>query len=141
MQLTRLVYASKHKGLSAETVNQILQKSRANNVRDQITGALIMDERLFMQLIEGNRLEISRCIMRIMQDRNHYDLRIISCRDVGQRLFQEWNMHLIEVSRIKAEIMANYSVNGSFNPGAMSEFAIEDMCRTLAVGKWGAEAA
>lgn len=141
MQLTRLVYTSKHKGLTPEAIDKILQRSRANNVRDLVTGALIVGDRHFMQLIEGSRLEISRCFMRIMQDRNHYDIQVISCGDVGQRLFQEWSMHMIKASRIKQEIMSGYSINGSFNPALMSEFAIEDLCRTLAKGNWEADAA
>ena len=141
MQLTRLIYTSKHKGLSAETVDRILQKSRANNVRDLVTGALIVGENHFMQLIEGSRLEIGRCFMRIMHDKHHHDIQVISCGDVAQRLFQEWNMHLIKTSRIKEEILSAYKINGAFNASAMSEFAIEDLCRTLSGGNWDCEAA
>lgn len=141
MQLTRLIYASKHKGLSPDVVDRILQKSRANNVRDNITGALIVHEKSFMQLIEGSRLEIARCFMRIMQDSSHYDVQVISCGDVAQRLFQEWSMHLIRASRIKEEILSGYKINGAFDPSMMSEFAIEDLCRTLSGGHWEAEAA
>jgi hypothetical protein len=141
MQLSRLVYTSSHNGVSAEVIDRILQKSRANNVRDLITGALIVCDRHFMQLIEGSRSEIGKCFMRIMQDRRHYDIQVISCGDVSLRLFQEWNMHLIRASKIKREIMTSYMIDGSFKPGLMSEFAIEDLCRTLARGNWEANAA
>ncbi len=141
MQLTRLIYTSRHKPLKPEVVERILQKSRANNVRSQLTGALIVAESHFMQLLEGGRTEISQCFMRIMQDRRHHDIQVISCGDVSKRLFQEWNMHLIEAPRIKEEIMSGFRTNGTFNPATMSEFAIEDLCRTLAAGQWEAEAA
>lgn len=141
MQLTRLVYTSKHRLLNPVGIDRILQKSRANNVRDLVTGALIVGETHFMQLIEGSRLEISRCFMRIMQDKSHYDIQVISCGDVAHRLFQEWSMHLIRASRIKEDIISGYKIDGSFNPSKMSEFAIEDLCRTLSAGNWEAEAA
>jgi len=141
MQLTRLIYTSKQQGLNAQQVDQILQKSRANNVRDLVTGALIVGEDHFMQLLEGSRLNIGKCFMRIMQDRRHDDIQIITCGDVAQRLFQEWNMHLIKASRIKEEIISTYTIGGIFDPSKMSEFAIEDLCRTLAGGNWEAEAA
>ena len=141
MQLTRLVYTSKHRLLNPSVIDKILQKSRANNVRDYVTGALIVGESHFMQLIEGGRLEIGKCLMRIMQDKSHYDIQIISCGDVAQRLFQEWSMHLIKASRIKEEIMSGYKIDGAFNPTMMSEFAIEDLCRTLSEGNWEADAA
>ena len=141
MHLTRLIYASRHKPLKPEVIDRILQRSRSNNVRDQVTGALIVTDTHFMQLTEGGRAEISRCLMRVMQDKRHHDIQVISCGDVTQRLFQEWNMHLIEASRIKEDIMSGYRTNGIFDPATMSEFAIEDLCRTLAAGHWQAEAA
>lgn len=141
MQLSRLVYTSKHRGLTADIIDRLLQKSRANNVRDLVTGALVVCEKQFMQLIEGDRIEIGKCFMRIMLDRRHYDIQVISCGDVSQRLFQEWNMHLIKASKIKRNIMSRYTIEGDFNPSLMSAFAIEDLCRTLARGNWEAEAA
>lgn len=140
MQVTRLVYTSKHKGLSHQAIDAIMQKSRANNVRDLITGVLIVGDNYFMQLVEGTRAEISRCFMRIMQDRNHHDIQVISCGDVSKRLFQEWNMQLIEASRIRKEIVSCYEVGGIFDPATLSEFAMEDFCRVIANGNWRAVA-
>lgn len=136
MQITRLVYTSRHKGLSQESVDVIVQRSRANNVRDLITGILITGEDYFMQLIEGGRSEISRCFMRITQDRSHHDIQVISCGDVSRRLFQEWNMQLIEASRIRKGIVSCYEADGTFDPSTLSEFAIEDFCRVIANGNW-----
>lgn len=141
MQLTRLIYTSKHLGLKPEVMDRILQKSRANNVRDLVTGALIVGQNDFMQLIEGSRFEIGKCFMRIMNDKHHHDIQIISCGDVAQRLFHEWDMHLIKISRIKDEILSTYKIDGIFDPSAMSEFAIEDLCRTLSRVNWDSEAA
>ena len=141
MQITRLVYTSKHKGLLPNSVDNIMQKSRANNVRDLITGVLIVGDDYFMQLIEGSRHEISKCFMRIIQDKSHHDIQVISCGDVSKRLFQEWNMQLIEASRIRKEIVSCYEVGGAFNPAGLSEFAVEDFCRVIANGKWRSGAA
>ena len=141
MQLTRLIYTSKHQGLNTHQVDQILQKSRANNVRDLITGALIVGESDFMQLLEGSRENVGKSFMRIMQDKRHYNVQITTCGDVAQRLFQEWSMHLIKASQIKESIISNYKIGGNFDPSKMSEFAVEDLCRTLSGGKWDVEAA
>lgn len=141
MTLTRLVYASHHTGLDAETFDNILRKSRENNARDLITGALIISEGGFMQLLEGSRNAVGQCFVRIMKDNRHDDIQVLSCGDAQRRLFQEWTMHLIKASRIKQDIMARYLVNGVFRPSLMSEFAIVDLCRTLSEGNWEAEAA
>ena len=141
MQLTRLIYVSNHTGMAVETLDHILQTARANNVRCGITGALVIGEQHFLQLIEGDRAAVGQCFMRIMQDDRHHGIQIISSGDVEHRLFHEWSMHRIETSRIKQEIISRYTINGTFDPLQMSQFAIEDLCRTLAEGDWDALAA
>lgn len=141
MQLTRLIYASKHNGTSPEALDKILQISRRNNVRDNITGALIISDQTFMQLLEGERDAVGRCFMRVMKDNRHRDIQVICSGDVEGRLFVEWSMHQIETSRVKQEILSRYTINGAFEPSQMSQFAIEDLCRTLSAGNWEAIAA
>ena len=141
MQLTRLIYASNHDGITPEMLDRILQASRANNVRDGITGALVIGERHFLQLLEGDRSAIGRCMMRVMQDNRHHGIQVISTGEVGHRLFYEWSMHSIETSRMKKAILSNYEINGAFDPVRMSQFAIEDLCRVLSAGDWQALAA
>lgn len=141
MQLTRLIYASNHDGTAVETLDRILQTSRANNARDGITGALVISEHHFMQLLEGDRTAVGQCFMRIMQDDRHHGIQVISSGDAEHRLFVEWSMHRIETSRIKQEILSRYMIDGTFDPVRMSQFAIEDLCRTLSEGDWDALAA
>jgi len=141
MNLTRLVYCSRQIGLNADDLDEVMQKVRTNNARDHITGALVVSEGTFMQLLEGSRSAIGQCFARIMKDPRHDDIQIVSCGDVSRRLFRDWSMHLIEASRIKLEIMSRYMVNGQFIPGLISEYAVEDLCRTLSAGNWKADAA
>lgn len=141
MKLTQLIYVSKHDGTSVETLDRILQISRANNARDNITGALVIGERHFLQLLEGNRSAVGQCFMRIAQDDRHRDIQVICSGDKEHRLFLEWSMHRIETSRIKQEILSRYTIEGSFDPLRMTQFAIEDLCRTLSAGDWEALAA
>jgi len=141
MQLTRLIYVSNHDGTAVEMLDRILQASRANNVRDGITGALVIGEKHFMQLLEGDRTAVGQCFMRITQDDRHHGIQVICSGDAEHRLFIEWSMHRIETSRIKQEILSRYSISGTFDPVQMSQFAIEDLCRTLSAGDWEACAA
>lgn len=53
MQLTRLIYASNRDSIAVEAVDHILQKSRLNNVRDSITGAMVVSEQHFKVGIVG----------------------------------------------------------------------------------------
>ena len=101
MLLTRLIYASKHDSIIAETLDRILQTSRGDNVRDGITGAPVIGEPHFLQLLEGDRSAIGRCMMRVMQDNRHHGIQVISTGEVAHRLFYEWSMHSIETSRME----------------------------------------
>lgn len=139
--LTRLIYVSKHQRLEVKSLDRILQQSRTNNVRDKITGALIIGEENFLQLLEGERAAVAGTFMRIIQDKRHHDIQVICASDSEQRLFFEWSMHKIETSRMKQEILARYEINGVFDPAGMTQFAIEDLCRTLSAGNWEAVAA
>ena len=141
MQLTQLIYASRHDGTAVETLDRVLQTSRANNVRDGITGALVIGDQHFLQLLEGDRAAVGACFMRITRDDRHHGIQVICSSDMDHRLFTEWSMHRIETSRIKQEILSRYTVNGTLNPVRMSQFAIQDLCRTLSAGDWDALAA
>lgn len=133
LQLTRLVYASKHDKLDAASLKAVLESSQRNNSRDLLTGMLVFDERNFLQLIEGNREAVAKCFARIMEDERHHDMKLITCGDVSRRLFKDQNMRLVDVHKIKDEILSAHYVDGKFQPGLMSEFAIEEFCRTLSV--------
>lgn len=133
MQLTRLVYASRHDNLDPVSLESIRTSSVKNNARDQVTGVLVVEDNTILQLIEGSREAIAKCFGRIMEDSRHYDVQVISCGDVSRRLFQDWNMRLANVSEIKREILSAHCIEGKFQPGIMSEFAVEEFCRALAV--------
>jgi hypothetical protein len=140
MQLTRLMYTSVHASLGKEDVDRLLRSSRSNNGRDGITGALVVTDSRFLQVLEGSRSAVGHCFLRIMQDTRHREIEIVACRDAERRLFLEWTMHGIDAASIKADVLARYAIHGKFDPAQMSQFAIEDLCRTLAGETWRAAA-
>lgn len=133
MQLTRLVYTSRHEDLGNAGLDAILNSSRKNNTRDLVTGVLVVDDGTFLQLIEGRRDAIAKCFERVMEDKRHYDVQVISCGDVSKRLFEDWSMRLVKVCKIKHEILSAHSVEGKFQPRVMSEYTIEEFCRALSL--------
>lgn len=140
MNLTRLIYSSVHSHISDEAINHLLRSSRANNARDGISGALVMTPSRFLQVLEGGRTAIGQCFMRIMRDPRHRDIEVVACRDAESRLFRDWSMHRIDVTSIKSDVVARYAISGEFDPARMSQFAIEDLCRTLSGDGWKAAA-
>ncbi len=93
-----LVYSSKARGVQPDALADIGEMSRRNNARDGLTGALLHDNRVFLQLIEGEHDPIARCFLRIAQSPLHDGIRVIAFADRDVRLFARWSMQLVDVS-------------------------------------------
>jgi hypothetical protein len=89
MPPTRLIYASVRTDQSASALSEIFEVSRKNNLRDGLTGALIVSEAFFVQVLEGTRAQASECMWRIAQDGRHKDLELVAVNLVPHRLFAE----------------------------------------------------
>ena len=131
MQLTRLIYASNHSGATAQAVEEILQSSRINNARDDISGALVVSDEDFMQILEGPRTMVAKCFMRIMMDARHHDIHVLVASDTDERLFTGWNMYAIDANRIPKELITPHLIGQSFRPHMMSSKGICELCRQL----------
>lgn len=92
MAFTQIVYASRPFGFDGGTLHDILTVSRANNARDDITGALVCRADLYLQLIEGPDAAIAALFARIGGDDRHVEVRTLASRSVTTRLFPEWAM-------------------------------------------------
>ncbi len=92
MSLKQLIYASQPFGFDAGRLDDILLKSRANNVRDGITGALICRADLYLQLLEGPPDGVDAAFDRIKVDDRHCDITLLQSRTVNARRFPGWAM-------------------------------------------------
>src|SRR3569833_826693 len=82
----------------ADTMQDILVASDANNRRDGITDFLLSDGYSFVQLLEGPKRKVQACFSRICADgRNSLPtVRDMSCSD--SRLFPNWSMCALNLS-------------------------------------------
>ncbi len=92
MPIFQLIYASTPFGFDEGTLAALLIVSRRNNARDGVTGALICRGDLYLQLLEGPQDMVERAFQRIEWDRRHLDVKVLSRRNVTERLFPEWAM-------------------------------------------------
>ncbi|HEY2231479.1 MAG TPA: BLUF domain-containing protein [Xanthobacteraceae bacterium] len=95
MIIVRLTYYSRNRldrlaGAMHDRIHDILIESVANNRRDDVTGALIHDERWFAQALEGPETMVSATFERILRDRRHADVRLIKMQPVATRRFDAW---------------------------------------------------
>lgn len=90
--LIQLIYVSQPFGFDDAMFNGILADSRRNNLRDDVTGALICRADLYLQLLEGPALTVRKTFERITRDNRHLEVRRLFSEPVSMRLFSGWAM-------------------------------------------------
>ncbi|WP_376097296.1 BLUF domain-containing protein [Roseomonas sp. CCTCC AB2023176] len=75
----------------------LLIQSRRNNVRDGITGALVLSGSVIAQVLEGPREKVEALFERIRWDDRHGQIMIIEQGFVPERAFAEWDMACVPV--------------------------------------------
>ncbi|WP_265570904.1 BLUF domain-containing protein [Sphingomicrobium nitratireducens] len=70
----------------------LLGEARINNRRDEVTGLLIAAGRRFLQMLEGEAVDVERVFARIQRDPRHHALVLLSRREVEERSFGDWDM-------------------------------------------------
>lgn len=90
--MKQLIYRSEPFGFDKAMLAGILVQARRNNARDDITGALICRQDLYLQLIEGPGAAIDTLYARIAADDRHLDVRLLLIDEVDERMFPAWAM-------------------------------------------------
>ena len=97
--LTRLLYVSKPVGpITTFVTSSILEVCSVNNKKAEITGVLCQGSGIYMQVIEGQRSAINALYSRIISDKRHNQIELLSFEEVGQRRYGNWSMALVQLS-------------------------------------------
>ena len=108
--LFQLIYVSTAVDeLDDEGLVQLLTTSRRNNVRDNITGMLLYRDGHFMQVMEGEYLNVMSLYDRIRVDSRHRNVDILRAEHIWVRDFPDWTM--------------GFECLDQFDPGALSGFS------------------
>lgn len=80
--------------LSADQLNELLQKSRHKNAHFGVTGCLIYHNGNIIQYLEGSKSSVDFIYGSIVNDDRHRDITLL-CNDwVALRAFSDWTMAL-----------------------------------------------
>ena len=119
--LVRLMYASRAtETLRPELLNAILKKSTHNNPTVGVTGVLCFSGDIFLQVLEGGRLQVSRLYNRITLDPRHRDVVLLSYEEIEERSFAGWAMGQVDMSRLNPALLLKYSEAAVLDPYAVS---------------------
>lgn len=129
--LTRLIYFSEIGDIKyASEINDILEIATKRNKEMGITGSLYFDERYFIQIIEGDRFNVSKTYNKIAFDKRHKNIVIIDVAPISKREFPNWSVLYLGKLKPKDEFLLKYSPFNEFNPNEMTaeniiEFVLE----------------
>jgi len=94
IQIAYLSFATKSlKANSDNEIQSILKQARKHNAEKGITGQLIYRSGIFLQLLEGDKAEVSSLLGHILLDsKRHENIRIILNQPMKERVFPNWSM-------------------------------------------------
>ena len=119
--ILRLTYISCYNTNNANIeVTRILEQAQRNNERNGITGALVINDSYFLQVIEGSRPIINALLQELVKDKRHLSLRIVECCEVEQRRWGKWSMKYLNPHDLHNEDVLKFSSSDEFNPYLMS---------------------
>lgn len=75
-----------------ETLETMLVKFRKNNEANHITGMMLFSEGTFLQVLEGNDVDIDTLIKKIEADRRHHSIIKLGSGKIEERIFPNWSM-------------------------------------------------
>ncbi|PQJ78686.1 BLUF domain-containing protein [Polaribacter porphyrae] len=103
--IQQIVYYSISDTIITESkLNEILEPSRINNSKKNITGCLLYHNKVFLQLLEGKRDIIHQLYKKIQKDKRHSNVTLIIEEDIKKRMFPGWSMAFHEFDSNKAKV-------------------------------------
>jgi hypothetical protein len=141
--LVRLLYASRAvDDVSQEQLLDILSQSKTNNPESGITGVLCSSGPIFLQCLEGGRMQVNALYNQIAADPRHREVVILSYEEISERKFSNWSMGLVNLDQVNASLLLRYSETATLDPYRVSGTASmallhELMARASIVGHAG----
>ncbi|MDB5871439.1 MAG: hypothetical protein JWQ07_881 [Ramlibacter sp.] len=135
--LVRLLYASRAVDTSPDAIESILNQSRQHNPVSGITGILCYGGGIFLQAIEGGRMQVSDLFGHIQRDARHKDVALLHYEEISERRFGGWSMGQVNLSKLNHSILLKYSEKAELDPyavsGKVSLALLEDLMATAAI--------
>ena len=144
-EIYRLVYYSRNHidtdtGEFEAQVDDILARSRVNNARDEITGALLFNSGCFAQVLEGPLANVETAFERIQQDERHGDVSLLTLEPIAARSFPNWAMGFVGQSADTAQRFGQVGTASGFDPARLTGDHIHMVLRDVAIEEEAAAA-
>ena len=136
MKLIRLTYFSRNRldqwyGSRDCGIAEVLAISVANNLRDCITGALLCDDRWFVQALEGAENKVSATFERILRDQRHRDVSLVTMQAVVERRYPNFAMVCLFRDEDNSDLFRHYGEDECFDPREMRADRLSDLIEAV----------
>ena len=136
--LVRLLYASRaNDDNRTAAIESIMMQSRTHNPQRGITGVLCYGGDIFMQVLEGGRMEVNQLYGFITRDPRHRDVVILKFEEITERRFSGWTMGHVNIDKINPTVLLKYSARPVLDPysvsGEVSMALLEELISTAAI--------
>jgi hypothetical protein len=135
--LVRLLYCSRAVDTSPQLIEAILAQARQHNPATGITGILCYGGGIFLQAIEGGRMQVSDLFGHIQKDPRHKDVALLHYEEISERRFGGWTMGQVNLSKLNHTTLLKYSEKPELDPyavsGRVSLALLEDLMATAAI--------
>lgn len=113
--LHQYLYISTAPNLGSDEISHILESCQRNNRERNVTGLLLYNGRNFMQLLEGEEVDLMWVMRRISSDPRHSGLSVLEDIPAKERACPDWHMRQIrlvdDVENRRAALDAELPVN------------------------------
>ena len=140
MSLIHCIYssASTDKDLPKEELEKILEQSRQNNAKVEVTGMLLYEDGAFFQVLEGEESVVNAVYKKIEMDVRHERVTKLITEPIEERAFGEWTMGYPRVSR--KELKEIDGLNDFFSQGKsfleLEQGRAKILLKAFQKGKW-----
>ena len=135
--LVRLLYCSRAVDTSPHAVEAIVAQARQHNTASGVTGILCYGGGIFLQAIEGGRMQVSELFGTILRDPRHKDVALLDYEEILERRFGGWSMGQVNLGKLNHAILLKYSEKAELDPyatsGKVSLALLEDLMAAAAI--------
>ena len=135
--LVRLLYASRSADSASSATESILAQSRSHNPACGITGILCYGGGIFLQALEGGRMQISELYGHIQKDARHKDVVLLHYEEISERRCGGWTMGHVNVAKLNTSVLLKYSEKPELDPysvsGKVSLSLLEELMATASI--------
>jgi len=85
-----------------------------------ITGILCYGGGIFLQAIEGGRMQVNGLYSHIVGDKRHKDVVLLHYEEISERHFGGWTMGQVNLAKLNTSIVLKYSERPELDPYAVS---------------------